>query len=154
SCQRETEEQCADHPERHEPAAELVTGELPGEQAVPEWIEHPGPRAEHEQAAHDGAHFAAELPAIVHDVPVVADALNVLHAAKPERDRVQQRVEIALAIRRPAAADFPARGEERAAEADEAVDARLDTAQPHLIANIGAFAADLAVVVDETIDAA
>src|SRR6185295_20016497 len=102
-----------------------------------ERIEHAGPRAEHEQPAHHRAHLAAELATVVHYVPVVADALNVLHTAQAQGHRVEHRVEIALPIRRPLTTDLAACGEERSAQADQAVDACLEGAQPHLVAHVG-----------------
>ena len=109
---------------------------------------------EHEDPSHHRSDLPLKLPAVVGDVPVVAGALDVQHTAQAQLDGVQQRVEVALAIRGPALAHLPARGEERAAQSDQAVDPRFERAEEHLVSDVRAFAAHLSVGIDEAIDAA
>src|SRR6185312_14716957 len=79
---------------------------------------------------------------------------RIQNATQPERDAVQKRTEITLTIRCPVDADAATGGKERPAQADERMEAALERAKKHLVADIGAFAADASVGIDEPIDAA
>src|SRR5439155_25465641 len=61
---------------------------------------------------------------------------------------------IALTVGGPVAAHLPARREEGATEADEAVHPCLEASEKHLVSDVGPLAGDPSVGINEAVDAA